>query len=143
MNRAGKAEISCIVRGLTDKDSQRLELNRNLYNPEFYLLAYKNISVSQGSMTAGTDGKTLDGMSEKRINTLIEKLRNFSYQPNPARRKYIATKNSTKKRPLGNPSTEDKLVQEVVRMILESIYEPNFSNVSHGLRNYISRKRGV
>lgn len=43
-------------------------------------------------------------------------------------------KNSTKKRPLGIPSTEDKLVQEVVKMILESIYEPKFSDYSHGFR---------
>lgn len=128
-----------VLKSLSEKAANKQykfkRLYRNLYNPEFYFLAYKNISVSQGSMTAGTDGKTLDGMSEKRINTLIEKLRNFSYQPNPARREYIAKKNSTKKRPLGIPSTEDKLVQEVVRMILESIYEANFSNVSHGFRS--------
>ena len=107
-------------------------LYRNLYNPEFYFLAYKNISQSQGSMTPGVDGKSLDGMSEKRINALIESLKDFSYQPNPARRVYIEKKNSTKKRPLGSPSTEDKLVQEVAKMILESIYEPNFSECSHG-----------
>ena len=109
-------------------------LYRNLYNPEFYFLAYKNISQSQGSMTSGVDGKSLDGMSEKRISALIESIRSFSYQPNPARRVYIEKKNSTKKRPLGIPSTEDKLVQEVVKMILESIYEPNFSDCSHGFR---------
>lgn len=109
-------------------------LYRNLYNPEFYFLAYKNISQSQGSMTPGVDGKSLDGMSEKRINALIESLKDFSYQPNPARRVYIEKKNSTKKRPLGIPSTEDKLVQEVAKMILESIYEPNFSECSHGFR---------
>lgn len=60
-------------------------LYRNLYNPEFYFLAYKNISQSQGSMTSGVDGKSLDGMSEKRISALIESIRSFSYQPNPAR----------------------------------------------------------
>ena len=54
-------------------------LYRNLYNPEFYFLAYKNISQSQGSMTPGVDGKSLDGMSEKRINALIESLKDFSY----------------------------------------------------------------
>ena len=91
-------------------------LYRNLYNPEFYFLAYKNISQSRGSMTSGVDGKSLDGMSEKRISALIESIRSFSYQPNPARRVYIEKKNSTKKRPLGIPSTEDKLVQEVVKM---------------------------
>lgn len=118
----------------TNKQYKFRRLYRNLYNPEFYFLAYKNISQSQGSMTPGVDGKTLDGMSEKRINALIESLKDFSYKPNPARRTYIEKKNSNKKRPLGIPSTEDKLVQEVVRMILESIYEPNFSKYSHGFR---------
>ena len=118
----------------TNKQYKFKRLYRNLYNPEFYFLAYKNISQSQGSMTPGVDGNSLDGMSEKRINELIESLKNYSYQPNPARRVYIEKKNSTKKRPLGIPSTEDKLVQEVVRMILESIYEPTFSKSSHGFR---------
>lgn len=118
----------------TNKEYKFKRLYRNLYNPEFYFLAYKNISQSQGSMTPGVDGKSLDGMSEKRINALIESLKDFSYQPNPARRVYIEKKNSTKKRPRGIPSTEDKLVQKVVKMILESIYEPNFSDYSHGFR---------
>jgi len=110
-------------------------LYRNLYNPEFYLLAYKNIAKSQGSMTAGTDGKTLDDMSIKRIQRIIDSLKDYSYQPSPARRTYIPKKNDpNKKRPLGIPSTDDKLVQEVVRMILESIYEPTFSPQSHGFR---------
>lgn len=117
-----------------DKSYKFQRLYRNLYNPEFYLLAYKNISKSQGSMTAGTDGKTIDGMSMDRIKMIISKLRDHSYQPNPARREYIAKKNSNKMRPLGIPSSDDKLVQEIVRMILESIWEGNFSNNSHGFR---------
>lgn len=112
---------------------QYQRLYRNLYNPEFYLIAYQKIQAKQGNMTAGTDGKTVDGMSIKRINALIAKLRDFSYQPSPARRTYIPKANG-KKRPLGIPSFNDKLVQEVVRMILESIYEPNFLNTSHGFR---------
>ena len=73
-------------------------------------------------------------MSDKRIQKIIASLKDHSYQPHPARREYIAKKNSGKKRPLGIPSAEDKLVQEVVRMILESIYEPTFSPDSHGFR---------
>ena len=108
-------------------------LYRNLYNEEFFLLAYQNIYAGEGNMTAGADGKTIDGMGMDRIQALIESLKNHSYQPNPARRTYIEKKNG-KKRPLGIPSFDDKLVQEVVRMILESIYEPTFSNLSHGFR---------
>jgi len=98
------------------KDPQyRFErLYRNLYNPEFYLLAYKNIYANEGSMTPGVDGITIDGMSNHRIEQIIETLKDRSYQPTPARRTYIAKKNSTKKRPLGIPSGNDKLVQEVV-----------------------------
>lgn len=112
---------------------QYQRLYRNLYNPEFYLTAYQKIQAKQGNMTAGTDGKTVDGMGMKRINALIAKLKDFSYRPSPARRTYIPKANG-KKRPLGIPSFDDKLVQEVVRMILESIYEPNFLNTSHGFR---------
>ena len=110
-------------------------LYRNLYNPEFYWLAmYKNIYANDGSMTAGADGTTIDGMGNERIERIILSLKDRSYHPKPARREYIAKKNSSKKRPLGIQSGDDKLVQEVVKMILESIYEPVFSNKSHGFR---------
>lgn len=127
-----------VLNSLSDQSkdpSYRFErLYRNLYNPEFYLLAYKNIYANDGSMTSGMDGTTIDGMSSRRIEGIIASLKDYSYQPNPARREYIPKKNSNKKRPLGIPSTNDKLVQEVVRMILESIYEPTFSENSHGFR---------
>jgi len=110
-------------------------LYRNLYNAEFYLLAYKNIYANEGSMTAGVNGETMDGMSSPRIERIIGSLKDQSYLPNPARRTYIAKQgNTAKMRPLGIPSGDDKLVQEVVRMILESIYEPTFSDTSHGFR---------
>lgn len=110
-------------------------LYRNLYNPEFYLLAYKNIAKSQGSMTAGTDGITLDNMTMRRIKNIIASLKDHTYQPTPARRENIPKKNNPgKTRPLGIPSANDKLIQEVIRMILEAIYEPTFSKHSHGFR---------
>ena len=118
-----------------NKDYRYERLYRNLYNPEFYLEAYAKIAKSPGSMTPGMDGLTLDDMSMTRINSLIGKVKDHSYQPNPARREYIAKKNNpAKKRPLGIPSADDKLVQEIVRMILEAIYEPTFSAKSHGFR---------
>ncbi len=127
-----------VLRSLTEmskNESYRFQrLYRNLYNPEFYWLAYKNIYANTGSMTAGSDGMTIDGMSDERIAKIIESLRDRSYQPKPARREYIAKKNSNKKRPLGIQSGDDKLVQETVKMILESIYEPVFKKTSHGFR---------
>ena len=117
------------------EDYKYERLYRNLYNPDFYLLAYKNIATSQGSMTAGTDGMTLDDMSMARIDRIIAALKDHSYQPTPTRRTYIAKKNNpAKKRPLGIPSTDDRLVQEIIRMTLEAIYEPTFSRYSHGFR---------
>ena len=110
-------------------------LYRNLYNTEFYYEAYNNIAKNQGSMTAGADGMTLDDMTNARIERIIASLKDHSYQPNPARRTYIAKQgNPAKQRPLGIPSTDDKLVQEIVRMILDAIYEPAFSDKSHGFR---------
>ncbi len=80
-----------------NKEYRFERLYRNLYNPEFYLLAYKNIYANDGSMTVGADGSTIDGMSSKRIENIIAKIKDKSYQPNPARRTYIEKKNSTKK----------------------------------------------
>ena len=128
------AVLNSLSEKLQNKEYVFERLYRNFYNSEFYLRAYKNIYANDGSMTMGVDGSTLDGMSIGRINKIIEKMKNKSYSPNPARRTYIAKKNSNKKRPLGIPSSDDKLVQEVARMILESVYETNFSDNSHGFR---------
>lgn len=108
-------------------------LYRNLYNPEFYLKAYANLYAKPGNMTEGSDGKTIDGFNLKRIDSLIESLKNETYQPKPSRRVYIPKANG-KKRPLGIPSFDDKLMQEVIRMILEAIYEGTFLKTSHGFR---------
>ena len=108
-------------------------LYRNLYNPDFYLQAYQNIYANKGAMTPGIDGLTLDGFGGQRVEKLIESLKDHSYQPASVKRVYIPKKNG-KMRPLGIASSDDKLVQEIIRMILESIYEPTFSNLSHGFR---------
>ncbi len=131
-----------VLNSLSDKSKNPnykfKRLYRNLYNPEFYMLAYKNIYANDGSMTPGVDGTTMDGMSCRRIDGIIQSLKDRSYQPQPARRTDSAKHSSNKKRPLGIPSANDKLVQEVVRMLLESIYEPNFSDNSHGFRPHRS-----
>ena len=106
---------------------------RNLYNEELFLLAYNKIYAKPGNLTKGADGQTIDGIDLKRINDIIIQLKNGTYKPNPARRTYIKKKNG-KKRPLGIPSIDDKLVQETTRMILESIWEETFLNCSHGFR---------
>lgn len=131
--RSPEIVLSSLRSNASKSDYQYERLYRNLYNAEFFYRAYQNIYAGQGNMTAGTDIKTIDGMSLRRIDSLIARLKDHSYQPHPARRTYILKKNG-KQRPLGIPSFDDKLVQEVVRMLLESIYEPTFSKYSHGFR---------
>lgn len=98
-----------------------------------YFIAYQRIYAKQGNMTKGSDGQTIDGLSLPRIEKLINSLKDESYQPQPSRRLYIPKKNG-KMRPLGIPTFDDKLLQEVVRMILEAIYEGQFEDSSHGFR---------
>jgi retron-type reverse transcriptase len=95
--------------------------------------AYERIARNRGSLTPGVDGETLDGFSPKRLRRLTESVFNGTYAPRPVRRVYIPKANG-KLRPLGIPTVNDRLVQEVVRDILERIYEPVFSEHSHGFR---------
>ncbi|MBD0319765.1 MAG: maturase [Gemmatimonadetes bacterium] len=109
------------------------QLYRQMFNKDLYLLAYGNIYSNQGAMTPGASEETADGMSEDKIDQIIEAMRHERYRFSPARRTYIPKKNG-KLRPLGLPSWSDKLVGEVVRLLLEAIYEPRFSDRSHGFR---------
>lgn len=110
------------------------KLYRNLYNVEFYKLAYFQIGSNPGNMTPDTDNLTIDDMFLNRINKIIDKFKRGQYNPTPVKRVYIDKKGTTKKRPLGIPSVDDKLVQQVIKYILEAIYEPNFKECSHGFR---------
>ncbi len=104
-----------------------------LYNTELWLMAYQSIAPNPGSMTAGVDGKTIDGASLELINEMILDLKASRYKPKPARRIYIPKPNG-KTRPLGIAGFRDKLLQTVVRFIIEAIYEPTFTPTSHGFR---------
>jgi group II intron reverse transcriptase/maturase len=131
-----KAEVVLTVlrkQSTQSKDFVFDRLYRNLFNPDFYMQAYGNLYAKEGNMTPGVDGKTIDGFNINQINGIIENLRNETYYPKPSRRTYIPKKNG-KLRPLGIPSFEDKLVQEVLRMLLVVIYEPIFKETSHGFR---------
>jgi len=106
---------------------------RQLFNRDLFLMAYGKIYRNKGAMTHGVTDETPDGMSLAKIDAIIEALRDERYQWLPARRTYIPKKNG-KKRPLGMPVWSDKLLQEVLRLILEAYYEPQFSERSHGFR---------
>ncbi len=109
------------------------ELYRQLFNPQLYLLAYGRIYSNRGAMTPGATQETADGMSMEKIGAVIEAMRHERYRFSAVRRIYIPKRNG-KLRPLGLPTWSDKLVGEVVRLLLEAYYEPTFSAHSHGFR---------
>src|SRR5207245_253005 len=106
---------------------------RLLFNPALHLASYGKIYRNFGAMTPGVTSETVDGMSLEKIHRIIEALRHDRYEWRPVRRVYIPKKNG-KLRPLGLPDWSDKLVQEVIRLLLNAYYEPQFSSRSHGFR---------
>ena len=109
------------------------QLYRQMFNRELYLLAYGNIYSNKGAMTPGASEETADGMSGDKIDQITGLMRHERYRFAPARRVYIPKRTGVL-RPLGLPSWSDKLVGEVVRLLLEAYYEPRFSGRSHGFR---------
>ena len=109
------------------------DVYRLLYQKDLYLRAYGKLYRNDGAMTEGVTSETVDGMSLEKIDTIINALRYEKYRWTPVRRVYISKKNG-KSRPLGLPTWSDKLLQEVIRSILEAYYEPQFSDHSHGFR---------
>jgi group II intron reverse transcriptase/maturase len=110
------------------------ELYRQLFNPQLYLLACGRIYSNKGAMTPGVTQETVDGMSVRKIDRIIDAMRHERYRFRPVRRVHIPKKQSGKTRPLGLPTWTDKLVGEVIRLLLEAYYEPSFSDRSHGFR---------
>jgi len=106
---------------------------RMLYNENLYVTAYGKLYRNQGAMTKGVTQETVDGMSMSRIDRIIDLLRQERYHWTPVRRTYVP-KSKGKKRPLGISTWQDKLLQEVIRLILEAYYEPQFDMRSHGFR---------
>ena len=109
------------------------EIYRQMFNPRLYLMAYGRIYSNKGAMTPGITGETPDGMSLAKIGRIIDALRHERFRFMPVKRTFIPKKNG-KRRPLGLPSWTDKLVGEVMRLLLEAYYEPRFSDRSHGFR---------
>jgi group II intron reverse transcriptase/maturase len=109
------------------------DLYKQLWNPDLYLMAYGRIARNHGALTPGATPETADGMALEKIGRIIEALRFERYRWTPVRRTYIPKANG-KRRPLGLPMWSDKLLQEVLRLLLEAYYEPQFSPRSHGFR---------
>jgi group II intron reverse transcriptase/maturase len=109
------------------------KLFQKLYNTDLWMMAYESIAPKPGNMTKGADDRTVDGMNLERIQAVIDDLKASRYTPTPVRRTYVKKANG-KWRPIGIPNFEDKLLQTVVKLILEAIYEPTFSDTAHGFR---------
>ena len=125
--------VLAAIEKLGVKQAPLTRVYRQLYNPNLYLSAYGKLYRNQGAMTKGHDDEGIDGMSMKRIQNIIEQMKQQRYRFKPARRIYVS-KADGRQRPIGIPGWEDKLVQEVIRMLLEAYYEPSFSPNSHGFR---------
>jgi len=111
---------------------------RRMLDVDLFLHAYGKLYSNKGSMTKGVEGdEGMDGMSLARIHSLIAELRTGTFRWKPSRRIYIP-KGNGQQRPIGIPGWKDKLVQEVIRLILEAYYEPQFSKSSHGFRPHLS-----
>jgi len=108
-----------------------------MYKEDLYIIAYERIKSAPGNLTPGSDKRTIDGFSLNTIHEIIQEMRTEQFQFKPVRTIYIPKSNG-KKRKLGIPSTRDKIVQEVIRTILECIYDspkgPYFHETSHGFR---------
>ena len=109
------------------------DVYRQLFNPDLYIKAYARIGRNNGALTEGITTETVDGMNLRKIESIIEDLRFERFRWTPVRRVFIPKQNG-KLRPLGVPTWQDKLLQEVIRSILEAYYEPRFSDDSHGFR---------
>jgi retron-type reverse transcriptase len=125
--------VLSVLRDRGGKGLPCTQLYRQMFNRDLYLLAYGNIYSNQGAMTPGVGEETADGMSEGKIEQIIGLMRQEKYRFSPARRVYIPKKNG-RLRPLGMPTWSDKLVGEVVRLLLEAFYDPQFLDSSHGFR---------
>ena len=137
MRYALRRTAETVLNIIRERGKQGLPLEgiyRLLYNPDLYLRAYAKLSSNAGAMTPGATTETVDGMSLQKIDTIIEALRSERYRWTPVRRTYIPKKNR-KLRPLGLPVWSDKLLKEVIRLILDAYYDPQFSDTSHGFRH--------
>jgi retron-type reverse transcriptase len=126
-----------ILAVIRERGRQGLPLERVyrlLFNRDLYLRAYARLYPNKGAMTRGSTDETVDGMSLAKIDTLIDALRYERHRWTPVRRVHIPKPRGKGRRPLGIPSWSNKLLQEVLRSILEAYYEPQFSARAHGFR---------
>ena len=126
-------QILQAIRKMGEKRIPLTRVYRCLYSEDLFLAAYDKIGRNKGALTPGTEDDTADGMNLKRIQNIIAQLRQEKFRFRPSRRIHVPKK-SGGSRPLGLPNFTEKLVQEVLRMVLEAYFEPRFRDSSHGFR---------
>jgi group II intron reverse transcriptase/maturase len=138
---AGASTVLTRLEKIRELNAKREWINRDLYRltskMDMLVVAYERLKSQPGNMTPGSDDQTLDGLSMSALKKLSERLQTEQYQPKPVRTTYIPKANG-KLRKLGIPNPRDKIVQEVIRVVLEAVYESPkgayFSDNSHGFR---------
>ena len=126
-------------RSKEETDAKFSDLYSLLHRVDFIVQALTTVRLNKGIDTLGTNGKGLDGFGMDDITTLAKELKEQEYAPKPVRRVYVPKPGKTEKRPLGIPNLKDKLVQWMIKEILEAIYEPEFER--HGNDNHGFRKK--
>lgn len=123
------------LRKLAEQDANKRfnRLYRLVRQSGLLALARKRIAGNTGAQTPGVDGERMEEVNHEKVIQLSEELRQGTYQPQPVRRVSIPKRNG-KLRPLGIPTSRDKIVQAGVALILEALYEPLFRKCSHGFR---------
>jgi group II intron reverse transcriptase/maturase len=108
-------------------------LYKLICNENILFGAFHEINSNPGNLTPGSDGQTQDGFSPNKIRKLTQELINETFQFKPSEIIWIPKANG-KLRPLGIPTPLDKIVTKAMALLLELIYEPDFSRFSHGFR---------
>jgi group II intron reverse transcriptase/maturase len=130
-----KLERLIAIRKLSEKNSEwkHKDIFRILRSDDIWIAAYEKLKGNKGALTPGSTSETMDGMSLQRLKRLKDKVLSEEYKFQ-AVKLILIPRPDGRKRPLGLPTANDKIVQEVMRIILEAIYEPVFSNFSFGFR---------
>lgn len=117
-------------------DSNKIykELKGYYKDINIWIIAYKKLAMNKGALTKGPIAETIDGITLKRIEEIKESVLNKTFKWEGVRKIEIPKPGKSTLRPLGIPAFKDKLVQEVLRIILEPIFESSFSDKSHGFR---------
>ncbi len=139
MSDVPKIQRSFARKAEADPEHRFEDLYHLLCRPEWITTALDSVLANSGARTAGVDGVSKASLKtdEERIqfiSQLRESLKTGKYIPTPVKRVWIPKPGKTEKRGLGIPTIADRVVQEMLRMLMEPIWESDFLDCSHGFR---------